>query len=934
MMQTLKKLTGHMAQSRLFSRVFSFLCVFALFLTPLALSTENGIHLLNAEAANPIKFFTDPLGYLKQSFVDLLLVITAGILRILVFFASLSSKFFTLAADYSTRGSVYADLPFITVGWTFIRDLVNSTFIFIVLFAAFKELLTFNSPATGRLQDLAVKITIAALLINFSLFFTKVGIDASNYLSRTLVCRMQVVDTSVNPPIRTCDPGEVLVAGLRLHTFDFSNMGEANPLLKASLYGQTDVLMNTVFSNIGGILVSIIAIIAFFSAAFMFMARIFILVIIMVFSPLMFAATALNFRMVKEMQAKWKSEFYAQLSFPLIFLLTIYLAVRFIRLDGFVPKGGENTGGTFSFAEAFVGTPNAFPIILNYGFVIIIMLVGLKAARAASGTAKVMGDKTSSLVANKTLAMAGALGRQTAGRFAKSVAESDKLKAWSQKSGFNRFVGDKVMRGANKVSGSSFDMRNSKAFGSSFGTVGKQLGVGFEKGSNKNFTKDGKSIAAIGPSAMRQISADLGFKMSKTEEEALTKNRSAKLIEKYGYSGEMLATYAKSEFGDKLMDKEHKDLREEIVKKIRDEHKKDPGAAVTALKRVFGDSGTGSEKKNTFATNKEFKAARQELAKDMLEALKENPDYKDKHKEIEENIAAAFGKDEYEKSKDFEEIRGQLKGEISKERLKGSAKDYIKAFDELNKQKALVAADDPSLIPLKEKLAAQAEAFQKASLNAKPEVIADLAAADIDKLHSQLKKAHILAIQKKRATPGGYSGQTGDKTEEQLIDEMMQKMLIDGENANPILSEYIATELIKDTSPFDIDLAPSFGDLLVQKNLASSLDDRARLEKQTKRLVQAMRPEHLLKVSHHDILRPEVIPNIHPNSLFEFRQALESQGKTDAIAELEATANQIENQSISAGTGSFARFFDNDNQKKKTVAALRGKNPNTVRKKK
>jgi hypothetical protein len=99
---------------------------------------------------------------------------------------ALSAYLFDFAIDFSTRGSTYSGMKFINIGWTFARDLVNSTFIFAVLAIAFKQLLSLSDIDTSGTQKALKNLVIAALLINFSLFFTKVVVDASNMISRGL----------------------------------------------------------------------------------------------------------------------------------------------------------------------------------------------------------------------------------------------------------------------------------------------------------------------------------------------------------------------------------------------------------------------------------------------------------------------------------------------------------------------------------------------------------------------------------------------------------------------------------------------------------------------------------------------------------------------------------------------------------------------------
>lgn len=72
----------------------------------------------------------------------------------------------------------FINQPFVLESWTVIRDFSNMLFIFILLFTGIQTIL-----GMGDWRKTVLHIVIIALLINFSLFFTKVVIDAGNILA-------------------------------------------------------------------------------------------------------------------------------------------------------------------------------------------------------------------------------------------------------------------------------------------------------------------------------------------------------------------------------------------------------------------------------------------------------------------------------------------------------------------------------------------------------------------------------------------------------------------------------------------------------------------------------------------------------------------------------------------------------------------------------
>ena len=107
------------------------------------------------------------------SFFDLVIYKTANYALLL------SGGFFDAFVSFSLN-SESVDTNFANEGWELTRDMANIGFIFILLYIAFRKILSIGG---FTLQSIVIKLIIVALLVNFSLFFTKVVIDASNILA-------------------------------------------------------------------------------------------------------------------------------------------------------------------------------------------------------------------------------------------------------------------------------------------------------------------------------------------------------------------------------------------------------------------------------------------------------------------------------------------------------------------------------------------------------------------------------------------------------------------------------------------------------------------------------------------------------------------------------------------------------------------------------
>ena len=87
---------------------------------------------------------------------------------------ALGGSIFDALTAFSLSSTVIND-PFVQTGWTMVRDIANAVFIFLLLYLGIKTVL-----GLGDWKKPVGMIIVVALLMNFSLFFTKVVIDVSN----------------------------------------------------------------------------------------------------------------------------------------------------------------------------------------------------------------------------------------------------------------------------------------------------------------------------------------------------------------------------------------------------------------------------------------------------------------------------------------------------------------------------------------------------------------------------------------------------------------------------------------------------------------------------------------------------------------------------------------------------------------------------------
>jgi hypothetical protein len=203
----------------------------------------------------------------------------------------------------------------ITTAWATLRDIANMCFIFVLLFTAFSAMFNLEFGGVGK----AVKnIIIVALLINFSLFFSKVVIDASNIVS---VGFYNSIVTTGGSDSQTISNGYMRLLGLQ--TWNDSSVLDV-------ISDPSKMLLTGVLSSVFMLLMTVIL----FISGVMFLARFIILIFLMILSPL--AAIAY---IIPNMQGKfneWKDALINQSFFaPLFFALT-WVVFKVASAPGFL----------------------------------------------------------------------------------------------------------------------------------------------------------------------------------------------------------------------------------------------------------------------------------------------------------------------------------------------------------------------------------------------------------------------------------------------------------------------------------------------------------------------------------------------------------------------------------------------------------------------
>lgn len=359
----------------------------------------------------------------------------------------------------------------IDMGYEIILNVVNMVFIFILLYMAIKTILGDG----GDIKKLLVKVIMVALFINFSLFMSKVIIDASNIMSMGFLNAIKpeaevVVKTEGGKTVKETivKQGSVATAfmsGLKLQTTAY------NPNSKIVKddpdKGLEHFTMTLMF--LGGAAFNLVAAFVFFAISFLFITRFIALLFYMIFSPVAFLGYIAP--ELQEYSSRWWKGFQSQVIFAPAFLLIAYLIASIISSGALwtAVNAGRTSGADLATAIA-TGFQSGFSVVMNYAILTALMIGGLITAKAmaAQGSAGMVAyaDKARGW-------MQGVAGRNTLGRAAYLAGNSAYMSKLIDKS---PIIGSIVKKQFDNVSNRKFGKESGKGYSDTLkeGTKQKQ----------------------------------------------------------------------------------------------------------------------------------------------------------------------------------------------------------------------------------------------------------------------------------------------------------------------------------------------------------------------------------------------------------------------------------------------------------------------------
>lgn len=241
-------------------------------------------------------------------------------------------------------------------GWKIIRDILNISFIFGIVFIGLR--LIFDADDSSAKRSLGYLLA-AALLINFSLFISKFVVDFSNSLAAVIY----------NTGLKTAsaDLGASFINMLGLSTL--VDNGGGTLTVGSEISGGLAIVFGT-------FIFMLLAAYALAAGAFLIFVRGIALIFFMIFSPVMFLGWI--FPQFKSFTSKYWGMFLSNAFMAPAYLFCIYLT--FSIMSGFKYQIKTTGGGSMGnlFAETYTGNVNA---LIVFTLAIGMMLASISIAK-------------------------------------------------------------------------------------------------------------------------------------------------------------------------------------------------------------------------------------------------------------------------------------------------------------------------------------------------------------------------------------------------------------------------------------------------------------------------------------------------------------------------------------------------------------------------
>jgi hypothetical protein len=387
----------------------------------------------------------------------------------------------------------------VKASWEIFRNIANVGIIFTILFIAIKTILR-SSGYDGKV--LLGRVIIAALLINFSFLFGAIVVDVSNEMSLEIYKKVAKVTNGGQDSDRAelgsfmfekASPSffqSAIAKDTDPNTEEFFNksfegQGQGNSFtnaLRSAALWTTNLSLGFIMGTVANLVLAAVL----FMAIFTIYARVIVILILLVVSPIAFAAMILP--NTQKISKEWWESLIGQSFFLPAFLLFILVGLKIVEKlpeqEGVVTSASQlQLTSLASYAAIF--TPHVFKYIMVIG----LFVAALMAAKKVQSMGSAAVGKISTSITNATggaVSSAGAfIGRNTVGAGASALSKNEKVQDFLRK--MPPIIGGTLGKNLEGIAKNSFDARNSSAFKG----VASATGIGKDFSDTMKPQKDG-----------------------------------------------------------------------------------------------------------------------------------------------------------------------------------------------------------------------------------------------------------------------------------------------------------------------------------------------------------------------------------------------------------------------------------------------------------
>ena len=244
-------------------------------------------------------------------------------LRIVSFITYIVGTLFDYSLELSINSAQFlSEIGVIEIAWTFIRDILNMTFIFILLWTAIQILL--GNDAKYNAKKVLTNVVIVAILINFSLFGAKLMVDASNIVTLKIYESMKTGGTKGGP--RASISQRVMTAVGMSTLYNIKDVFGTDKSVGAEACSDKDSAV--ILISIMGSIFLLILCLALGLAGILFLIRLVNIIFLFIKSPLFVWGFVLpGSETMAGLKNKWWKEMKHVLTFPIMYMFWMFIAV-------------------------------------------------------------------------------------------------------------------------------------------------------------------------------------------------------------------------------------------------------------------------------------------------------------------------------------------------------------------------------------------------------------------------------------------------------------------------------------------------------------------------------------------------------------------------------------------------------------------------------